>query len=165
MNSRKSTAEQRLLEERLYAQVVQEVSQGIRRDGLWAKAIAESNGSNDYAKALYIRYRVQSLVDEAEVSFKRAQEDARRRQAEQDLVFKNQRREQGRLERNKTINSIGKLLFGTLAVFCGMVLISSVAMMIRLAAEMGFKGILVGSVNLVIFGPLLYWSIKKLREN
>lgn len=57
----------RIIEEALYEQVAKEISQGIRREGLWAKAIADSAGSAELARAAYIRLRVQSLVDEAEL--------------------------------------------------------------------------------------------------
>ena len=57
-----------MLEEQLYEQVVVELSNGKKRDGLWAKAISNSSGVEEKAKALYIKYRVQSIKDEIEVS-------------------------------------------------------------------------------------------------
>ncbi len=63
-NSSKKSAE-RLIEEQIYAQVVDELSQGQLRDGLWGKALADSDGDDSKAKGLYIRYRVQSIVDES----------------------------------------------------------------------------------------------------
>ena len=63
-----SIAAKRLHEETLYKQVVEELSQGQRRDGLWAKAMADSEGIEDRAKSLYIRYRVQSIQDESELA-------------------------------------------------------------------------------------------------
>lgn len=63
----KSTEEptSRLLEEKLYEQVAVEVSQGKIRNGLWTKALANSDGAEKKAKSLYIKYRVQSIIDEA----------------------------------------------------------------------------------------------------
>jgi len=63
----KSTEEStsRLLEEKLYEQVAVEVSQGKIRNGLWAKALANSDGVEKKAKSLYINYRVQSIIDKA----------------------------------------------------------------------------------------------------
>lgn len=58
--------QKRLAEEALYEQVAAEIAAGFRREGLWAKAISESGGSVEHARALYIRHRVQSLLDEAE---------------------------------------------------------------------------------------------------
>lgn len=61
---KKKAAASRIDEEKLYEQVVKELANGVRRDGLWAKAIAHSNGQNEKAKSLYIQYRVKSLEDE-----------------------------------------------------------------------------------------------------
>ena len=57
----------RISEEMLYAEVLREIENGIRRDGLWAKALSQSNMQQDTAKALYIKLRVQSLKDEVEI--------------------------------------------------------------------------------------------------
>ena len=57
-------AKERLEEEALYEQVAREIEQGIRRNGLWAKAIVEANGSIDLTRSIYIKLRVQSLIDE-----------------------------------------------------------------------------------------------------
>lgn len=62
-----SDAQRRLIEEALYAQVAEEIGAGVRREGLWAKAVAECGGSAELARARYIRLRVQSLFDEAEL--------------------------------------------------------------------------------------------------
>jgi len=64
----RNSAAARLLEEQLYEQVVVELSNGYKRNGLWAKALDNSEGSEEKAKALYIRYRVQSIKDEAEMA-------------------------------------------------------------------------------------------------
>jgi len=40
------------------------MQQGIRREGLWAKAIAKSEGNENKATSLYLEYRAQSLADE-----------------------------------------------------------------------------------------------------
>ncbi len=60
-----SAAEQRLREEALYQEALREVELGLRRDGLWAKAVANANGDASLAKSLYLKYRVQSMLDEA----------------------------------------------------------------------------------------------------
>lgn len=57
----------RLHEEKLYEHVYEEVKQGIRRDGLWAKALASSEGNEAKAKSLYLQLRVQSLADEMKI--------------------------------------------------------------------------------------------------
>lgn len=60
-------ASTRMAEEQLYALVADELRSNIRRDGLWAKAIAKSEGKEEKARALYMQYRVQSLQDEYEL--------------------------------------------------------------------------------------------------
>ncbi len=47
---RTSKAAKRLREEVIYKYVLDEISAGLRRDGLWAKAIANANGNEDVAK-------------------------------------------------------------------------------------------------------------------
>lgn len=64
---RRISAAGRLLEEAIYEQVVDELENGQRRTGLWEKALANSDGLEEKAKALYIQYRVQSIKDEIEV--------------------------------------------------------------------------------------------------
>ena len=49
-------------DERLYAEVVQELRLRGPIAGLWAKAYAEANGNESQAKALYLRYRVKQLT-------------------------------------------------------------------------------------------------------
>ena len=64
---KRATAVSRLLDEQLYAQAVAELGAGERRDGLWGKALAHSDGNYEKAHGLYIKYRVQSLKDESTV--------------------------------------------------------------------------------------------------
>ena len=51
-------------EEALYKQVLDEVESGVMRKGIYAKALADSSGDGGKAQSLYIKYRVQSLIDE-----------------------------------------------------------------------------------------------------
>ena len=64
---RTAGAAYRLTEESLYAEVHREIESGIRRDGIWAKALADSNMDQPRAQALYINRRVQALKDEVTV--------------------------------------------------------------------------------------------------
>jgi hypothetical protein len=57
----------RLTEEALYAEALREIESGQRRDGIWAKAMAESDMDQGKAGAKYIKMRVQSLKDEVTV--------------------------------------------------------------------------------------------------
>ena len=51
-------------EELLYAMVMHEMQQGIRRDGLWAQALVEADGDPQKAQAAYIRLRLLTLRQE-----------------------------------------------------------------------------------------------------
>jgi hypothetical protein len=64
---KRQNASARLIEEQLYELVGDELQNGVKRNGLWAKALAYSQGDESKAKALYISYRVQSLKDESEI--------------------------------------------------------------------------------------------------
>lgn len=57
----------RIMEEKLYNIVGAELEQGIKRNGLWIKALANSKGDEVKAMSLYIEYRVQSIIDEEEI--------------------------------------------------------------------------------------------------
>mgnify|MGYP000034547900 CR=1 FL=1 len=61
---RSASIETRKIEEQLYAHALKEVEDGRRRDGLWAKALANAAGNTDRAESLYLSYVVQALKDE-----------------------------------------------------------------------------------------------------
>ena len=65
---KRELAKDRLFEEKLYEQVVLEIQNGDKRNGLWAKALSHSNGNEEKARAKYIGYRVQSIKDEIDVA-------------------------------------------------------------------------------------------------
>lgn len=69
-----SDIENRLEEEKLYEQVATDLKNGIRKEGLYAKALVDANGSEEYAKALYIKYAVQAFKDQ--IALKEAQDAA-----------------------------------------------------------------------------------------
>jgi len=60
-------SEKRLLEEELYEQVALEIADNKIRPGIWAKALAKAEGSEEKAKGLYIKYRIESIKDEMNV--------------------------------------------------------------------------------------------------
>ncbi len=57
----------RLAEEKEYEQVFHEIETGLLKGGLWAKALQKSSGNEREAKALYIKYRLQSIRDERDI--------------------------------------------------------------------------------------------------
>lgn len=64
---RLNSAKSRLVDERLYELVMDELESGKIRRGVWAKALAKSNGSESQAQSKYLELRVESLKDEAHV--------------------------------------------------------------------------------------------------
>ncbi|RKR70980.1 hypothetical protein [Marinobacter nauticus] len=61
---RLGAARARAIEEKLYAEALAELNRGELRNGLWAKAISQSEGDKDKAQAIYLRLRVQCMKDE-----------------------------------------------------------------------------------------------------
>jgi predicted RNA-binding Zn-ribbon protein involved in translation (DUF1610 family) len=56
-------AKKRLGDQLLYEQVANEVKNNIKIEGIWLKAMSDSEGDIEKAKSLYVKYRVQSLKD------------------------------------------------------------------------------------------------------
>ena len=67
-HAKASRAAAKVAEELIYEQVAAEVAAGAIRQGLWAKAIAESDGNEAAAKARYIKLRVELLIAEADLA-------------------------------------------------------------------------------------------------
>ena len=87
------SAEDRILEEKIYEEVAQEIAEGKLKAGLWAKALAQTDGDEQQAKSAYIKLRFQSIIDQAAVEQAKADErwrqesarrDAQQKQEEQD---------------------------------------------------------------------------------
>lgn len=62
-----NSAKARLVEERLYEMVMDELDSGNIRKGIWGKSLATSNGNDNQARSKYLELRVESLKDEAHV--------------------------------------------------------------------------------------------------
>lgn len=60
-------AAQKLAEEHLYELAAEEIANNQIRPGLWAKAIAESDGDDAKAKARYIKLRVETMKAESDL--------------------------------------------------------------------------------------------------
>ena len=76
-------------EEAFYQRVLEEVESGQMRKGIYAKALADSSGDLGKANSLYIKYRVQSLMDEHKalgysLPSKRAQKRIDKKQKEEE---------------------------------------------------------------------------------
>lgn len=67
-------------EEALYEEVASELANNIRKEGLWLKAIQNTDGNENRALSLYIKYRSESIKDE---KAQKAQEDKKARELTQ----------------------------------------------------------------------------------
>ena len=130
-------ASSRITEEMLYAEALRKVEQGVRRDGLWAKALAQSNMRQEDAQAFYLKLRVQSLRDEIELVTQQAERDARRRRDEDEQGLVQQRAiEQAALnqERNRPVQGFRdrlNVLVGAVAVVLVFVVIVTIIEKLR----------------------------------
>lgn len=107
-------------DEEFYAEVLREVESDVRRSGLWARALSDSNMDKDKASAVYIKLRVQSLkeefsvliadlvrekiasIEEREVLLEAAETEARKITAQANALIVDTRRES--IELNKKCN-------------------------------------------------------------
>ncbi|MEH6628772.1 MAG: hypothetical protein V7739_20210 [Motiliproteus sp.] len=104
-----NSAMSRLGEERLYEIVMDELSSGNMRKGLWAKALAKSNGNHEQAKSKYIEFRVESLKDEAHVirpildsvEHDQDEQDIAERERENSIERKRERKRERKIERER----------------------------------------------------------------
>jgi len=51
-------------EEAMLAEIMSELESGNKRQGVWAKAVMDSDGDEGKADSLYIKYAMQSLADD-----------------------------------------------------------------------------------------------------
>ena len=73
---KKTTITSRRLEEELYGIALDEVENNKIRKGLYAKALAKSDGNSEKADGIYLRLRVQSIMDSIESDEIDKREDA-----------------------------------------------------------------------------------------
>ena len=99
------SAEDRILEEKIYEEVAQEIAEGKLKAGLWAKALAQTDGDEQQAKSAYIKFRFQSIIDQAAVEQAKAEQrwrqesarrDAQQKQEEQDAQKRKYKQENRR---------------------------------------------------------------------
>ena len=81
MVSNQKTAKDRLMEEQLYKKISDEKKAGYRRDGLWLKALSESNNDEYKAESLYVTLRLQSIIDEEIVCVEQERQERMEREA------------------------------------------------------------------------------------
>ena len=116
---------ERLAEEKIYEKVYEEVASGVKREGLWFKALSESDGEETKAKALYVKLRVRSLIDELIVTEQIHQDAYETEQAQ----YKEEKRYENKLASSKKraaasdgafrfISYISSIILWIIALFC-----------------------------------------------
>ena len=63
----------RLKEEAYYERALEELSQGVKRQGLWLKAMTLSEGDENKARLKYIQLAIQAYKDEDHISARLAE--------------------------------------------------------------------------------------------
>ncbi len=63
-------------EESIYNKVAEELSNNIRKEGLWLKAIQNTDGDENRALSLYIKYRSEAIKTEQKMAEQKRLEDA-----------------------------------------------------------------------------------------
>ena len=71
---KKTTISSRRTEEKLYELALEEVEAGEIRKGLYAKAVSKADGDKEKAEGIYLKLRVQSMLDDIESEQIRAKE-------------------------------------------------------------------------------------------
>ena len=83
MSKSYESAVDRLTEEQLFEMAAAEIADNVVRPGLWAQALAISEGDENKAKAKYLILRVQAMKDEALVRALEEEEKEHQKQEEQ----------------------------------------------------------------------------------
>lgn len=74
-------------DEMFYEIVAKEISEGVVRQGLWAKSLSDSGCNEQNAKARYIKLRVESLKKETEIYAAEMRLQAEERQKQLNLLY------------------------------------------------------------------------------
>lgn len=103
---RKLFISSRRQDEEIYAHVLKEIESGMRRDGLWAKALANSADNSEKAKSLYIKYRAQSIKDEFKLAGDLSSASSKNHKADQRAknIYENLKAKHGREPTQEEIN-------------------------------------------------------------
>ena len=98
-------------DEPFYAQVAAEIESGALRTGLWAKAFSETGGDEATARALYIRLRVDQLIEEVAAAAARVREEAERAELDRNKRERSKERDAWRVEMRKATKGVLWILF------------------------------------------------------
>lgn len=106
-----SRALRRLQEENLFKVIHDELENGVVNDGLWMKALADSNGDELLAKAKYIKLRLRSFKDEITIE-NEIQKEAERaiKEADRTKIEADRAKKKFQKDLNKSLREAGKRL-------------------------------------------------------
>jgi hypothetical protein len=86
-----------MVDQHYYEIVAEELQRRFLRPGLWTRAVAESGGEGDAARALYIRLRVLEIVQIEQAEHARAVAESRQRADEEVQARKRAQEEEDHL--------------------------------------------------------------------
>ena len=124
-------SDDRQREEIIYREVLLEIQNGVRRDGIWVKALVDGEGDKNKVEALYIKYRAKSLHDEIKKYNSRGErkkrellrkEEERRREEELKREEERRREEVSKSEVISPSQNVG-FIKGTFIISLGIIVV------------------------------------------
>ena len=143
---------ERLAEEKIYEKVYEEVASGVKREGLWFKALSESDGEETKAKALYVKLRVRSLIDELIVTEEIQQNTHEIEQAQSKETARYNKKMQRAASRQSIRDGIRTGIALLFFLFAVILLVSAFS---EKMSSLGYSAVFFGFVG------LLFWPWKK----
>ena len=143
---------ERLAEEKIYEKVYEEVASGVKREGLWFKALSESDGEETKAKALYVKLRVRSLIDELIVTEEIQQNTHEIEQAQSKETARYNKKMQRAASRQSIRDGIRTGIALLFFLFAVILLVSAFS---EKMSVLGYSAVFFGFVG------LLFWPWKK----
>ena len=143
---------ERLAEEKIYEKVYEEVASGVKREGLWFKALSESDGEETKAKALYVKLRVRSLIDELIVTEEIQQNTHEIEQAQSKETARYNKKMQRAASRQSIRDGIRTGIALLFFLFAVILLVSAFS---EKMSVLGYLAVFFGGVG------LLFWPWKK----
>ena len=97
-------AASKLVEEQLYEAAANEVASGQIRQGIWAQALAETDGNEPAAKARYLKLRVEIMKAEADVMTYATEQASSATRAEKDREEKARKNREENARKNSEVD-------------------------------------------------------------
>ena len=115
----KPTVDTTIDDEAVYNQIADELAEGVKKEGLWLKALEQANGDESKTLPAYIKYRSQVILAEQE----RLKDEEKTRIEEERLAHYNSPEEQGKRlksaqeQRKKANRRMGYIIINTIVGF------------------------------------------------